>query len=419
MLPARVTAAGARHLSSTPGGGGKEAEHGCTGRAYTSAARSPVRQIGPMTDTTLWLPDRQQPGTEVMEGGRTSPLVLVRPAQQRLQDEAARVAVAAGVELILAEDLAAALRQPHGMLLIAADALEGEGRSLAGLRGVETICIGFESDRPWTRAARFGVDRVVVLPEGGAWLAEYLARRNGPAGSVVGVAGTFGGSGGSTLACLLAQEAASQGRSVLLADADPAGGGLEHRLGAGGTPGLRWKDLAEVRGTVNPAQLVPALPALGGFSLLTHPAGEPAPPGLDREVLPSVLHAARGGFSLTFLDLGACPPARSAALEQCDAVLAVLAGRAQLLLAARSWWASLQGSAPETFAVVRGPLGEGLDEVRVSEVIGMRLAGYVPRVRALSSAADTGRLLELRRRRLRSALARILREIEPALPGAR
>ena len=87
------------------------------------------------------------------------------------------------------------------------------------------------------------------------------------------------------------------------------------------------------------------------------------------------------------------------------------------MLAARSWWASLRTDPPETLAVVRGPLGEGLDEVRVSEVVGMRLAGYLPWVRALNSAGDQGRLLELRRRRLRSAVGRILREIEPVLPG--
>lgn len=376
-----------------------------------------------MTDTMLWLPERQRRGTSPGEVPRgrdvpgTDAVVLVKPGEQRLQDEAARIAVAAGVELILAEDLAGALRHSCGTVLIAADGLVRDGHSLAPPRGIETICIGFESDRPWIHAARCAVDRVVVLPDGGTWLAEYLARRNGPTGSVIGVAGTFGGSGGSTLACLLAQEAAARGSSVLLADADPSGAGLEHRLGAGASTGLRWKDLAEVRGTVNPAQLVSALPAAGGFSLLTHPAGEPPPSGLDREVLPSVLQAARAGFDLTFLDLGSCPAARSPALAQCDVVLAVLAGRAQLLLAARSWWASLRADPPETFAVVRGPLGEGLDEVRVSEVVGLRLAGYVPWVRAVSPASDNGRLLELRRRRLRSALVRILREIEPVLPG--
>ncbi|MBD8044544.1 hypothetical protein H9638_12070 [Arthrobacter sp. Sa2BUA2] len=376
-----------------------------------------------MTDTVLWLPERQRRGASLLpttkggESAGTDSLVLVRPGEQRLQDEAARIAVAAGVELILAEDLAEAVRYPCGIVLIAADGLARDGQSLGALRGIETICIGFESDRPWTHAARCSVDRVVVLPDGGAWLAEYLARRNSPTGSVIGVAGTFGGSGGSTLACLLAQEAAAQGCSVLLADADPSGAGLEHRLGAGASAGLRWKDLADVRGTVNPAQLVSALPTAGGFSLLTHPAGEPPPPGLDREVLPSVLQAARAGFDQTFLDLGACPGARSPALAQCDVVLAVLAGRAQLLLAARSWWTSLRTDPPETLAVVRGPLGEGLDEVRVSELVGMRLAGYVPCVRALSPATDHGRILELRRRRLRSALVRILREIEPVLPG--
>lgn len=371
-----------------------------------------------MTETMLWLPERGRRDTSLVQEARKSAdsaaMVLVRPGEQKLQDEVARVAAAAGVELILAEDLGEALQLSCGTVLMDPDALHHAGRSPAALRGVETICVGFETDRPWVHAARYGVDRVVVLPDGVAWLAEYLARRNGPTGTVVGVAGTFGGAGGSTLACLLAQEAAAGGRSVLLADADPTGAGLEHRLGAGTAPGLRWKDLADVRGTVNAAQFVSALPAVGGFSLLTHPAGEAPLPGLDREVLPAVLQAGRAGYDLTLLDLGSCPPGRSSALAQCDVVLVVMAGRTQVLFAARSWWASLRGAAPDTFAVVRGPLGEGLDEVRISEVLGIRLAGYVPWIRAVGSASDSGRLLELRRRRLRAALSRILREIEPS-----
>lgn len=381
-----------------------------------------------MTDTTLWRPHLRGrpadgPGRELprredtLTSGAGTGVVLIRPEDQLLQDDIARIAVAAGIDMQIAGDAAEALRLQPQTVLLTPDFLHTAGhRSLAGLRGTETICVGPESAALWSDAARCGMDRVAALPAAGAWLAEHLARRNGPRGRVVGIAGTFGGAGGSTLACLLAQRAAQTGRGVLLADVDECGGGLEYRLGAEGIPGLRWPDLADVRGTLNPEQLVSALPDVGGFSLLTRPAGEPVQEGREAEVLPSVLEAARYAFDLTFLDLGTCPRPGSLVLGHCDALLVVLSGRTQLLLAARSWWASLQASAPDTFAVVRGPFGEGLDEVRVSDAAGIRLAGYLPCVRAVAAAEDRGRLLELRRRRFRRALARILDAVDPA-PG--
>ena len=341
--------------------------------------------------------------------------MLVLPQSQQLQDEVARIAVAAGIALETAETLSGALALSPGVLLVDTHALEVGGRALGAVRGAETICVGFDADEPWRQSARYGVDGVAVLPKAGAWLAEHLARRTSPTGQILGVAGTFGGAGGSTLAGLLAREAAESGRQVLLAEAGSTGGGLDYRLGAAETGGLRWSDLAGIEGTVNPAQLAAALPHAGGFAMLSHGAGAPVPQGLEDEVQPAVLQAARAAFELTVLDLGTCPPRHSRALEQSDVLLAVVGGGTARLLAAKSWWKRFGSGTPQTFAVVRGPLPEGMDEVRAAALLDMDLAGYLPWSRSVAAASDGGRLLEARRRRLRRAVARVLAVAGPGI----
>ncbi|MGW9403490.1 septum site-determining protein Ssd [Arthrobacter sp. NPDC055585] len=369
-----------------------------------------------MTDTLPWTPParRSLPERQSSQDPGCPDAVLVLPKNQLLQDEVARIAVAAGIALQTTETLAGALALSPGILLVDTNALERGGRTLGAFRGTETICVGFDADEPWRQSARYGADGVAVLPQAGAWLAEHLARRNSPTGHILGVAGTFGGAGGSTLACLLAREAAASGRKVLLAEAGSNGGSLEYRLGAGEADGLRWSDLAGIEGTVNPAQLAAALPEAAGFAVLTHGSGDPVPEGLESEVQPAVLQAARAAFDLTVLDLGSCPPRHSRTLDQCDVLLAVVGGGTARLLAARSWWNSLGPGTPRTFAVVRGPLPEGMDELRAAALLGMELAGYLPWLRSVTAASDGGRLLELRRRGLRRAVSLIL---EAAGPG--
>ena len=381
----------------------------------SARGRCPTQMLERMTDTLPWTPRtrRSSPQRQSSQDPGGPDAVLVLPRNQRLQDEVARIAVAAGIALETTETLAGALALSSGILLVDTHALERDGRVLGAVRGAEIICVGFEADEPWRQSARYGVDGVAVLPQAGAWLAEHLARRNSPTGRILGVAGAFGGAGGSTLACLLAREAAESGQQVLLAEAGSNGGGLEYLLGAVETGGLRWSDLAGIEGTVNPAQLAAALPEAGGFAVLSHGAGEPVPEGLENEVQPAVLQAARAAFELTVLDLGSCPPRHSPALEQSDVLLAVVGGGTARLLAARSWWNSLGPGIPQAFAVVRGPLPEGMDEVRAADLLGMDLAGYLPWMRSVAVASDGGRLLEVRRRRIRRAVTRILTAAGP------
>ncbi|WP_341395218.1 septum site-determining protein Ssd [Arthrobacter sp. G119Y2] len=375
-------------------------------------------------------------------GANTEAQVVLASRSQHLQDEVARVAAAAGLELEALPDVQTALaRNPEVLLLgidLATDGRAGSWRhARPGANGTETIVVGTGQDPGlWEAAARLDAVRVAVLPAASGWLAEYLSRRRAPAaGYVLGVMGGCGGAGASSLACWLAHEAAEQGISTLLVDGDPYGGGLDASLASGNIPGVRWPDLADVRGSLNPVQLLSALPQVSGFALLSGTAGPgTAGSGADESgVLPAadseaeagaepaeesvraVMDAARAAFTLTVVD---CARNRSAQLlVSCDALLLVVPGRLRPVLAARSLHLSL-GPVPQA-VVVRGPLGDGLDDARAAEAVGLPLAGYLPDVRNLEHAEARGLLLERgRRTRIRSVTGQLVRQVASGLPAA-
>lgn len=86
-------------------------------------------------------------------------------------------------------------------------------------------------------------------------------RSVGPSGArVVGVVGASGGIGTSCLAAALATRAAMAGQTVVCADADPGGGGLDALFDLESRPGIRWPDLMGVRGHLDGAMLLGHLP---------------------------------------------------------------------------------------------------------------------------------------------------------------
>lgn len=118
---------------------------------------------------------------------------------------------------------------------------------------------------------------------------------------MLGVLGASGGVGSSSLATALAVRAAAAHRQVALVDAHPWCGGLDVFAGLDHQPGLRWADLREVRGDVDPFRLVAELPGdssgLHCLSWGTHPPGE-SPPGPD-----PVLSAVRSAVDVVVVDL--------------------------------------------------------------------------------------------------------------------
>ena len=360
--------------------------------------------------------------------------VILLSSSQRLQDEVARIAASAGVDLDVMTDTAAAFgRNPEVILLgsdlAAAGPLGRWAQNRSGLRRTETILVGTMQDTDlWQDAARLEAARVAVLPAASGWLAEYLGRRRGlTSGFVLGVVGGCGGAGASTLSCWLAHEASERLIGTLLVDGDPCGGGLDASLGSSEVPGVRWPDLTDVRGALNPVQLISALPQVSGFALLSGGSGvtgseegivfadpHSSAEDLAEESIRAVMDAARAAFALTIVD--GARHRSSQLLLSCDALLLVVPGRLRPVLAARSLSRSLGAAVPKA-AVVRGPLGDGLDDARAADAAGLALAGYLPAVRNLEHAEARGLLLERGRRRgIRRVTGQLVQRLVSDLP---
>jgi secretion/DNA translocation related CpaE-like protein len=149
-----------------------------------------------------------------------------------------------------------------------------------------------DAQAPWRRAAEAGVEQVVVLPEGASLLGRRLQeKRQTPTGTLIRVIGTRGGCGATTLACGLAVTLAGQLRTVLV-DGDGAGSGLDVALGIEAVAGLRWGDLADVRGAVAATSILGRLPVVGDLPVLSHGGSYAPSDGGWRPVTESLLSAA-------------------------------------------------------------------------------------------------------------------------------
>jgi len=155
----------------------------------------------------------------------------------------------------------------------------------------------------WRLAAGLRASAVVALPEGEHLLLEALlaAPRLRPGrAKVVATIGGGGGAGASSLAVVLAGEAARSGHPTTLIDLDPLAGGLELLVGAERSSGLRWPDLVAKPDLIDES-LPGRLPAAGDLRLLSWDRRSP-PAALDPALLAGVLAAAEPA-GLVVIDL--------------------------------------------------------------------------------------------------------------------
>ena len=373
---------------------------------------------------------------------RRDTTVVLLSASAELQGAVGKVSAAAAVELLVGQSLeqVAGRWDDVAAVLFDAEVLSGAAidAGLAGWRG-PTAVVGFSADaaQMWQQAERMGADRVAILPDSAPWLANYLSfLRNPVAGAgVLGIAGGCGGAGASTLSMLIAAGAAAKGTRTLLVDGDPWGGGLCTALAAVDVPGLRWEELLQASGAINPEHLAVSLPQLGNLSLLSWGSGfrqgaagpmSPAEPWATaastgsggvvrtagvwkdgsaragpgpgaRSAAGEVMRAARGAYGLVVVDLGRNPEAFAELAPQCNGLTVVVPGR---LRAAAATLHMLATMAPmPAAAVVRGPLAEGLDAAMVAAAVGLPLVGWFPALRGVAEALEARRLPELLRRR--------------------
>ncbi|WP_427129306.1 septum site-determining protein Ssd [Pseudarthrobacter sp. S9] len=233
-----------------------------------------------------------------------------------------------------------------------------------------------------------------MLPDASSWLAEYLSRSRAPeaGGLVLGITGGCGGAGATTAAIWIAQAAARLGARVLLVDGDPSGGGLELAVAAEESPGLRWPDLAEVSGSIDPVQLSESLPVAGGFSFLSWPGSRDRPAGMDTATVAGVLDAARRGCELVVLDIGRGREALRTFAWECDRIVVVTPSQLRAAVAS----ARLLHELPpvETALVIRAKPGAALDAPLIAASVGLPLLGIMPEIRGVTAATELGRLLE-------------------------
>lgn len=340
--------------------------------------------------------------------------VLLLSASTELQGAVGRVSAAAAVDLVVGQGVeqAAARWDDVAAVLIDAAAVVDAGveAGLAGWRG-PTVMVGFAADSAmmWQQAELLGVDRVAILPDSARWLANYLSCLRSPVSGagVVGIVGGCGGAGASTLATLVAAGAVKRGVRTLLVDGDPWGGGLGTALSADDVPGLHWPELLRASGAINPEQLAASLPYFAGLALLSWdssarpdgagPAGFGQTGPRSQTAVAEVMRAARGAYGLVVVDLGRTPEAFRSLAVHCDGLAVVVPARARSAAATLPVLAALPPK--PTVAVVRGPLGEGLDAGMVASAVGLPLIGKMPRLRGAADALETQRLPELLRRR--------------------
>jgi secretion/DNA translocation related CpaE-like protein len=321
-----------------------------------------------------------------------SPETLLVTGFEVVRSEVERIVAAAGGALRTVPDIieAAPFWDAAAAVLVGSDI-----RELPPRRRAPAVLVGLngDGDSLWHLAAALGAERVAVLPDASSWLADYLSRSRAPeaGGLVLGITGGCGGAGASTASVWIAQAAARLGARVLLVDGDPWGGGLELALAAEDSPGLRWPDFAEASGSIDPGQLLEALPEAGGFSFLSWPGRRDRPAGVDSTAVAGVLDAARRGCELVVLDIGRGRESLRTFAWDCDRIVVV----APALLRAAVASARLLPELPpvETALVIRGKPGAGLDGTLIAASVGLPLHGIMPEIRGATAATELGRLL--------------------------
>ncbi|MCF6506248.1 septum formation initiator [Blastococcus sp. MG754426] len=320
---------------------------------------------------------------------------LVVSTDEDLLDELLRLVAAAGAEAELASG-GPALRRAHreaALVLVGAEALAaGALRALPRRPGVVVVTTAELPAEGWAAAVEAGAERVAVLPADEGWLLSRCAaavRAPAERGRLVAVGGACGGAGASTLAAAVAL--AAPGGAVLV-DADAWGGGLDLLLGAELAEGLRWPDLAGLRGEVAGDALLGALPGVAGIHLVSADRAGAGP--IPDAALSAVVGAGRGSGRPVVVDLprpGCAGPGRGAQEVLADADLAVLVVPARLRAAtAARQLVGAAGSPWSAAHLVVRTLPGGLLPGDVAEVVGRPVVAELPHDRGAVARAERG-----------------------------
>ncbi|MEV1287752.1 septum site-determining protein Ssd [Micromonospora sp. NPDC049679] len=299
-----------------------------------------------------------------------------------LLDDLLRLAAAAGTEVDLAPDPAAARSRYATAPLVFIGVDQAQPCLRARLpRRPRLVLVGRSGhdDKPWQLAELLGAEHVAMLPAAEPWLVDRFAEQSPgstPASGarIIGVIGGRGGAGASVLAGGLAVTAARAGLRTLLVDADPLGGGLDLVLGWEQLEGLRWPALTETDGRVDPPALVQALPSRGDLVVLSWDRGDLL--AVPVEAMAATMDAGRRGRDLVVVDLPRqLDDAAVIALQAADQVFVVVPAELRATAAAARVAATAALHCPDLSVIVRGPAPGRLKAREVARALDLPLAG--------------------------------------------
>jgi secretion/DNA translocation related CpaE-like protein len=348
---------------------------------------------------------------------RSASRPLVVATDEALLDDCLRVLAAAGAEPDVATG-GPALRRAHReapLVLVGAEVLSAPPvLALPRRPGVVVVARAALPADGWAAAVEVGAERVVVLPDEEPWLLSRVAaavRDPVERGAVIAVSGSCGGAGASTVAAALALAAAPG--SVLI-DADAWGGGLDLVLGAERADGLRWPELAGLRGRVAGDALLAALPEVAGVHVLA--AARSVASEIPVEALTAVTEAAAAVGSTVVLDLPrAAALSHEASIASADLAVLVVPGRLRAAGAARLL-VDGTGSPWSRAGLVVRTLPGGLSAAEVGEVVGRPVLAMLPHDRSAVPRAERGEVPSVAPR---SPLGTVARRVLSALAQQR
>ncbi|MEH1012320.1 septum site-determining protein Ssd [Micromonospora sp. CPCC 206060] len=309
-------------------------------------------------------------------------LPLIVTTDNALLDELLRLAAAAGTEVEVAADPAAARPRwsPAPLVLIGTDQAQACLRARLPRRP-RVVLVGHTGtgDPGWDLAELIGAEHMAMLPAAEPWLVDRLAEshdRQQPDGTgrIVAVVGGRGGAGASVLAGGLAVTAARARLRTLLVDADPLGGGLDLVLGWEQLEGLRWPALTRTDGRLDVPALVRALPSRGDLVMLSWDRGDLL--SLPAEAMAATMDAGRRGRDFVVVDLPRqLDDAAVIALQSADQVFVVVPAELRATAAAARVVAGVAPHCTRLAAIVRGPAPGRLKAREVARALDLPLAG--------------------------------------------
>ncbi|AKK07226.1 helicase/secretion neighborhood CpaE-like protein [Corynebacterium mustelae] len=253
----------------------------------------------------------------------TTPVILVAITDPVIHPEALSVAAATGMEIVDTTDPRDIIRYAPKASALLVDATTAAHAAMYRTSGKLFLLFAEPGPIDWKLAVHVGAINAFIIPAELKQLLSELgnqsaARQPTDRYPIIAVTASVGGVGASTLAASVALQSATEIPTVLI-DTDPHSAGIDLLLGCELRAGIRWADLRLSDTTVDPVDIVTALPQTdNGLALLTTARGGLVS-GITEEKIQLAIRILSSKYQV-ILDLPSHAPFFNTVADHCDYV---------------------------------------------------------------------------------------------------